>query len=349
MDKVPTITDVINEMKQQHEAFANKVQPDMRALAAMLDDLVIDDVCEDTGATPLLWAIEHDSPLFNFCLARGADPRKRGEREYAIEPIQLALSKGLMEKAKMLARHGVPCPPELAVVWEEERRKRVQYDAEIKNIEKRLEKLLKQDAFAAVRADFETRLGVAAKKVRGRRGHVSFRNIPVRKLSKEEGLDEDSWMTALQRDGLDVGVSLFSTTPPGYAAKQEICLAPTVVGREIIAISSLLTREGGLGYERMEKADWLDGLCKDYNFHIVSCGAMGVFCALEQSPANAASLARRLLEACPELSMEYYSAPELEKTGSGHDFQDKTDDTITLIAEDIARSQSFFLPWGVDY
>ena len=146
-DEDPTTTDVIAEMAKQHPLYGAADRPDLRRLAKLTEQVSIDATCENTGATPLLWAIENDSPLFSFLLVRQPDVTKRGKGEYDITPIDLAMSKGLIEKAETLARWGAPCPPAIQEQWDAEKRGREKYDQEIKKTERMLEKGLKAASF----------------------------------------------------------------------------------------------------------------------------------------------------------------------------------------------------------
>lgn len=345
-----TIDDLLGEMAAQEPHYGDpESQPDLRQLAKMLQRLSVDSICGKTGITPLIWTIENDSPLFNFLLVRAPDVNLRGTGEYDIAPIDLAISKGLMEKAETLARWGAPCPPEIEARWEAEKRAQQMYSAEIKKTEQRLEKQLKSADFQSEVRRLEIALGITAKKIRGRRGHLSFRDVPIRQLAKQAEMDEEHWLALQHSAARNNGVGLFSTLPVGAAAKLELCIVPTTEKRELVSISSLLTDQGALAYERMSKADVLDAINQDSPFHILTCGKMGIVGQLLAPWPDLTEFAERLFSICPELCADYEIRFDSERGNTTTDAPDLASDLVPLLVDDMAPSGTFWLPWGVDY
>ena len=221
-----TATEIIAEMTRcQAEHDAGRL-PDVRKLATMMSEGEVNAPCVETGLTPLLWAVENDSLYVNLLMLRGADPAARGTGEHDVLPAERAVAKGLMQRAEQIARHGGPMP-EALTAWREAARQRVlKYDGELKAITRTLEKGLKGDVFLAEANRLAAIFGVEAKKIRGRKGHLSFKAVPIRKLAKADGMSEEAWLARHQSDAAANGVSLLATTPPGEVAKDELWIAP---------------------------------------------------------------------------------------------------------------------------
>ena len=341
-----SVTDFIAELARQHAHFAKGSLPDLRKLATMSEGVNVNDSCADTGLTPLLWTIENDSPLFSFLMSRQVDLSAVGTGEFAITPVEFALSKGLMQRAEQLVERGAACPPEIAARIDERRKANARADKELRDIERKLERGLKSPGFTAVAAQFAERLGVDGKKVRGRKGHLSFKAVPVRKLASESGEGEASWLYRLNAEASAAGASLFAAAPIGEKAKYELCLAPTNEKRHVVAISQLLTGEMIVPRERMQHADRLDGLAEGFPFALISCGRWGVFGKPEPMPKGVNQLAERLFDICEELLGHYYM--EHQDTSSVPLPKPDRDLLVPILASDIEKDGVFWLPWGVD-
>ncbi|MGE3803688.1 MAG: hypothetical protein AB7K24_03330 [Gemmataceae bacterium] len=350
MSEIFTATDLLAEMEIQHARFADKQLPDMRRLAKMLEAVDINSACSKSGMTPLIWAIEHNSPLFMFCLARGADVSARGTGNHDVAPIDLAIAKGLLDKADSLVRGGAPCPPVIKARRDALREQIARYDKELKDTQRTLDRALEDKSFLMVVKEFETVLGVKAKKMRGRRGHLSYQNVAVRKRAAESSLTEDLWLAGLQAQASKRGAGLFTREPLGEKAKLEVCIAPTVAKRQIVAISNLVSDEGASPYEKMEKGDVLDALDQDYPFQLLSCGAAGVVGKLDALPPDIETFAERLFRLCPELFTDYQLQLNADRTATEITPPDLERDLVPLLCRDLAEEAGvFWLPWGVDF
>ena len=317
--------------------------PDMRPVARVLEDADIDAPCTETGITPLLWAIDTDNSLFFFfLLARSASATARGTGEWDIAPVDHALAKGNLRHAEALADRGAPLPPEVAAERERRRELARRYTAEIAATEKRLAKLLKEDWYTGELARLAEVFGVEAGKVRGRKGSLSFRKVPVRALAKKAGLEVEDWFAPIHAEALENGVILYLRALPGLVARDDVIAVPSTAKRDAIAVSSLLTgAELGVFPERMEKADFLDELDNDHPFHLLACGPDGVAGRMHDVPGEPEPLAKRLLEACGELDGLYETQFSVDEAAGRIDFEDPT----PQIAIDLAETRMLILPW----
>jgi hypothetical protein len=330
-----TASDLIAEIDKQTKAMAARQLPDMQRLTSLMQQVRIDSVCEQTGATRLLWAIEHKSPVAKFILIGSPDVTKRGTGKFDIPPIDLAIQSGMNVLAESLVQRSAAMPAAVAQRKQAETAKRTGYEAELKAVSSALERKLTDPAYLAVIAELESSLGVTAKKVRGRTGHLSFPSTPVRALAKATAMDEDAWLAQQVREVLPRGVSLFAAIPPGEDAKIELCAAPTTSWCEAIAVSRLLADEAQLHkpHEKLEMADVLTDFAKDHPFALLASGRYGVLLHLDNQPANPAAMAKWALHASPELN----------------DLADKRDGSAeAAVARDIAESGMVWLPWGVE-
>ena len=171
----------------------------------------------------------------------------------------------------------------------------------------------------------------------------------MRKLAKGEAISEDQWLATLHRKLLAKGVSLYSTTPTDDKAKLEICITPTTEKRHVVTISKLLSSQGALPYERMEKADFLDVLAKEYPFDLVTCGPLGVVGALHSVPDDLSKFAEFLFSNCAELVTDYEIRFDSEQGNNSVEPANVNRDLIPLLTGDIAKDGMFWLPWGVDH
>ena len=330
-----TASDLIAEIDKQTRTMAAKQLPDMQRLASLMQQVPVDSVCDKTGATPLLWAIEHKSPVAKFILIGSPDVNKRGTGKFDIPPIELAMQRGMNDLAESLVQRGAAMPAGVAERKQAETAKRAKYEAELKSVHAALERKLTDPDYLAVIAELESSLGVPSKKVRGRTGHLSFPSTPLRALAKTAGLNEDAWLAQQVRHLLPRGVSLFAAIPPGEDARIELCAAPTTSWREAIAVSRLVADEAQLHqpHEKLEMADVLAEFAKDHPFALVASGRYGVLLHLDNKPAKPAAVAKWALDVCPELN----------------DLADKRDGSAEdAVAHDIGESGMVWLPWGVE-
>lgn len=342
------ITEVLAAMAREHACFAAGTLPDMRNVAAALARVDINDVCPESGLTPLLWTIEHDSPLFSFILTRAPDVSARGTGDFDLTPVELASAKGLVERAEQLVRHGAACPPEIAESMAARREKAARLLAEHKQIERTLERALKDSAFTGFAERYGEVFGVAPGKLRGRKGHLSFKNVPVRKLAAAAGQSEAAWLADRNREAMAAGFSLFAADPVEEKTRIELCLAPTKQVRDVVAISRLLTDEIASPVERMAHADILDALAADYPFALVSCGRWGVFGVPDPLPEDTAHLAGRLFDICGELLGHYQSEHNRARKILPPAPYPSRDEVLPALAADLKTEGVFWLPWGVE-
>lgn len=348
MSVKPTTTDVLAAMAHVHGQFGTSTLPDLRTVASILEHVDINSACAKTGLTPLLWTIEHDSPLISFILARGSDVATKGTGDFAKTPVELALEKKLMKRATQLVERGAPCPPEVAERIAEGRRAAAAASQEQAQIEKSLERGLKAPAFVELARRFGDRFGIEPKKIRGRQGHLSFKGVPVRALARDASKSEALWLSGLNIEAASAGGSLFAADPIEEKAKIELCLAPTTTKRHVLTISQLLTGEITSAAERMEHADLLDALARDYPFTLVSCGRWGVFGKPDFLPDDTSALASRLFDICGEL-LEHYRSEYNHK----HKIMPPApiphrEKLVAALAADLKAEEVIWLPWGVD-
>ncbi|MCB1511632.1 MAG: hypothetical protein KDJ36_12085, partial [Hyphomicrobiaceae bacterium] len=303
---MPTPSDLIAELSRV-QANVGKAFPDMRRTAAIIQEIGPDAVCNETGMTPLQWAIVNDSKLaMLFLLTQRADPNARGTGTFDRAPIEMLVEKGDVEGADRLVNHGAACPPEVKALRERQAELRARHAKALTDIPKRLEKALKSDAFIAAVASFEAAFGVKAAKVRGRKGHLTFKAVPINALAKAEGLEPELWLAKHQAEAADAGVSLFARSLPGERAKDEINIAPSTAKRDVICISGLLPPETGASpYEKLAMADVLDAIDADNPFRLLAAGPLGVLGILSSQPNDPQDFARRLIGVCGELHTDY--------------------------------------------
>lgn len=67
----------------------------MRRTVTIIEAIGPDGVCDETGMTPLQWAIVNNSKLaFLFLLARQTNPNARGTGAFDRSPIDMLVGKG---------------------------------------------------------------------------------------------------------------------------------------------------------------------------------------------------------------------------------------------------------------
>lgn len=343
-----TTAEIMAELKRCHEIHAGGTLPDARALQRLIQAGDVNAPCAETGLTPLLWAVEHDSLYVSFLMANGADPGATGTGDHAVAPAERAVAKGLMQRADQIARHGGPQPPAL-VAWREAARERIRkYDGELKAIVKRLEAGIKAPEFLAEAERMGAALGVAAKKMPGRKGHLSFKGVGVKKLAKAAGLAEEGWLAGLQAAAAAAGASLVTAMPLGETAKDELFLVPSRAKREVVAVSRLLSDEGTSPLYKLEVADQLDAIDAEHPFDLLSTGPYGVLGRLQAVPDEPQAFARHLLEICGELVTDWQIRLDGERGNTSH-IAPGIDEIVPRLAAEIAEDRVFWLPWGVDH
>lgn len=82
--------------------------------------------------------------------------------------------------------------------------------AEHKQIERTLERGLKDSAFTGFAKRCGEDFGVAPGKLRGRKGHLFFESSPVRKMAAAAGQSEAGWLASRNMDAMATGFSLFA-------------------------------------------------------------------------------------------------------------------------------------------
>lgn len=347
---VTNASDLLAEL-ERIEKSAGKAAPDMRRAAQLIEAIGPDAVCEQAGMTALQWSIVHKSKLgFLFLLARGASATARGTGAYDRAPVDMLVENGDLANAYKLVQRGASCPPEVAAWRDRQAELRARHEKALKETPKRLEKQLKSEAFLAVAAKLEKVFGVPASKLRGRKGHLTFKSVPIRKLAKAAGQDPELWFAALQADAECDGVGLFARSIPGASGKDEVNIAPTIVKRDLVCISDLLPPQtGGSPLERMAMADLLDGIDADHPFRLLACGPSGVLGILDALPEDVPAYARRLLGLCGELFVDYQIGLGASRGEIVPNSAEESEEVVELVARDITKSGVFWLPWGVDH
>ena len=347
---MPTPSDLIAELARVQDS-VGKTPPDMRRTAAIIEAIGPNGVCDETGMTPLQWAIVNESKLaFLFLLARQADPNLRGTGAFDRAPIDILVQKGDVEGADRLVRHGAECPPEVAALRERQAALRARHEKASTDIPKRLEKALKSDAFVAAVATYEAVFGVAAAKVRGRKGHLTFKAVPIKALAKADGLEPELWLAKHQADAAKAGAGLFARSLPGESAKDEINIVPSTAKRDLICISGLLPPETGASpFEKLAMADVLDEIDADHPFQVLAAGPHGVLGILDSLPDDQPGFARRLIGVCGELHTDYQIQVDTIGKNLAPNSTEEMEEIVRLVADDIAKDGIFWLPWGVDH
>ena len=347
---MPTPSELIAELARVQES-VGKALPDMRRTAAIIEAIGPDGVCDQTGMTPLQWAIVNDSKLaFLFLLTCQANPNARGTGVFNRAPIDMLVEKGDLEGADRLVRHGAECPPEVAALRERQAELRARHEKSLKDIPKRLEKALKSDAFVAAVATCEAVFGLKAAKIRGRKGHLTFKAVPIKALAKAEGLEPELWLAKHQAEAAKAGAGLFTRSLPGERAKDEINIAPSTAKRDLICISGLLPPETGASpFEKLAMADVLDEIDADHPFHVLAAGPDGVLGILDNLPDDLPGFARRLIGVCGELHTDYQIKVDTIGKNLAPNSPEEMDEVVRLVVDDIAKDGVFWLPWGVDH
>ncbi|MEZ4321606.1 MAG: hypothetical protein R3F61_29300 [Myxococcota bacterium] len=329
-----TASDLLTEIDRQSRAFAEKRLPDMRRLADLLERVPVDSICDVTGATPLLWAIDQKSPVAKFLLTRGPDVSQRGTGRFDVLPIELAMQRGLHDLARSLTAHGAVVPAALAAQMAAEQAARTAREAELQSVSRHLEGRLADPGFQAVIAELEADFGVPAKRVRGQPGRVTFPRVPARKLARAAGLEDPAWLVHRVRTLLPRGVSLYAAVPPDQA-RLDLCAAPTASWRAALTTSRLLSDRAQLHppHEKLERADQLAVFATLHPFALVVSGPLGVLVHLDTTPPDATEVARWALEACPELESL------VDRRG---------DPAEAAVARDLRETGLLWLPWGVE-
>ncbi|MEO0671151.1 MAG: hypothetical protein AAFZ05_03905 [Pseudomonadota bacterium] len=348
------LDEVFQELEKQNAAakdtrpFLERTLPDNRRLATLFETIDVNSPKPEHGMTPLIWSLVHDSPLFHFLIGRGADVNAAGTGDYARAPINIAIELGLEDRAKRLVEIGAVCPPELQTKLDEERRLRQAFEADAKAIERRLSKALKDPAFLSEVARLEAVFGVKAKKTRGRVGHLSFPNVPIKALGEAAGTSGELWLAEQQRAAANKNIGISSREPVGVGrdilrtvAKQEICAAPTVAKREIALISNLGRDQDLIGaLQRLEKGDCLADLDRAFPFQLITCGGHGVAGRVDCETIDLKAFAGRLFDLSSELVEEYHG-------GSPAPFDAAA--CAEQLAQEIAADNGLFdLPWRAD-
>jgi hypothetical protein len=343
------VSELLAELNRMQSS-AGKTAPDMRRAAQIIEATGPDRACERTGMTPLQWAIENDSKLaFHFLLARGANPSARGTGSYDRAPVDMLVEKGQLDKAHHLVERGAECPAEVAAWHDRQVALRTRHEKALKEIPARLEKALKSEAFLAAAAELEHVFGVKAAKARGKKGLLTFKAVPIRKLAKAAGQDEELWFAALQRKIEEKRFGLFTGSIPGGSAKDDINIAPTATKREIVCLSDLLPPHTGASpYERMAMADVLDEIDAEHPFHLLASGRYGVLGILDKLPEDVSSFARRLIGICGELYSDYQIQFSAERGAIAPNSAEEAEEIVKMVARDISKDGVFWLPWGVD-
>lgn len=310
-------------------------------LVNLLKTIPIDTPCEQTGVTPLMWAIESDF-LFSFCLTQGPNVNAHGNGEYDLTPMEFALVRGRIEMADTLARWGAECPPEVATHRQGQRDSLRRRRADIQNIQDRLNHAISDGWFVSELDGLSKVFGVKSKRVQGRQGHVSFKNVRLKQLSSAENESTEDWFAALHARYADKGISLFTREPLGWRASLEVCATPTIAHRELLTVSSLLSNDGGdESGERIVVAEKLEDVHSEAPFHILSCGRRGILIRFIETPNQPESLAKRLGEIAPELHWQCEAANDVVQA-------DKTTgsvNTLAIIAAELKVDPFVFLPW----
>lgn len=347
---MPTPSDLIAELALVQKN-AGKGLPDMRRAAAIVEAIGPDGVCVETGMTPLQWAIVEGSKLgFLFLLARQADPNARGTGAFDRAPIAMLVEKGDIDGADRLVRHGAECPPEVAALRDWKGALRARHEKALTDIPKRLEGVLESDAFRAHVAVCEAVFGQKAARIRGRKGHLAFKAVPIVALAKADGLSPELWLARQQAEAARAGVGLFTRSLPGERTKDEIALAPSAAKRDLICISGLLPPETGASpIEKLVMADLLDELDADHPFRLLTAGPQGVLGILDHLPDDLPAFARRLIGLCGELHTDVQLRVDTVGKNLTPNSAEEMEEIVRLVAEDTSKDGVFWLPWGVDH
>lgn len=347
---MPTSSELITELARVQEN-VGKALPDMRSAAAIIEAIGPDGVCDETGMTPLQWAIVNDNKLaFLFLLTQQVNPNARGTGAFDRAPIEMLVEKGNVEGADRLVRHGAECPPQVAALREQQAQLRARYESALSDIPKRLEKSLKSAAFVAAVATCEAIFGLKAVKLRGRKGHLTFKAVPIKALAKADGLEPELWLAKHQAEAVKAGAGILTRSLPGERAKDEINIAPSTIKRDLICISGLLPPETGASpFEKLAMADVLDEIDADHPFDLLAAGPDGVLGILDCLPDDLPGFARRLIGICGELHTDYQIQVDTTGKGIAPNSPEESDEIVSLVAADIAKHGVFWLPWGVDH
>lgn len=310
-------------------------------LVNLLKSIPIDTQCEHTGVTPLLWSIENDF-LFSFCLTQMPDVNARGTGDYDLTPIEFAMQRNEIEKADTLARWGADCPREVQAYRQTQREALQTRMDEIKSIQKRLDDAIEEHRFVTELQQLTELFQVEPRRVRKRHGQLVFKNVKLKQLSKAQDESTEDWFAKVHDQYASRGICLFTRNPLGWKASLEVCAAPTIVHREVIAISSLMSDQGeDVTGERMVTADKLDEVQADSPFRMLSCGWRGILIRFLETPNEPNVTAQRLGEIAPKLHWNYEIRHDAEIGNSDA----SPVDTLPMIVADLGIDPFVFLPW----
>ncbi len=330
--QVFSVTDLLKEFTAPH-------MPDCRGLSKILSTVSIDDVCEESGLTPLLWSIENNSKLsFLFCMARGADPSKHGTGDFDTSPVELAIKRGCNEFVERLVSRGAQAPPEVLGAITEKReaaREALRTRGEVvKKTIARLKREMKKDWFLTHLDYLESVFGIAPTTARGR-GIKAFAKVPLASLAEKAQSDIVTYFSRMIDHGRAAGVSIFCEKDFDLSKNVRVLVAPSTSLIDVVAVSNLMSPDDTT-FTRMEVAASLPALNDAYPFRILECGRNGILGVFVQAPDDPGKVAKRLLEICPHYGSDLAAGrpdPWVEI------------DELQVVEDDVRDSGGFFLSW----
>ncbi|QDU63315.1 Ankyrin repeat protein [Planctomycetes bacterium Pan216] len=334
--KTFTATDLLNEFSAKH--VSGPGMPDLMGVNKILKTVSINDVCPESGMTPLHWAIvNRNRAVFSLCLARGADASKRGTGEYEIAPIELAHREGLTDFVDRLVSHGASADDDMLRPIKEQRQVAAAATREraavVKETIARLTKEGKRAWYQEQVKHFEEILGIKSSVARGR-GIRAFEKVPVKSLA-EKNLGMEEWLIKLHDLAFEGGATLFCEKGLTVSSKIRLLLAPTKSVLDVVAVSNLLSPDEP-GCERVDIGRQLEKLYVELPYRILECGRDGVLGDIRAMPDDLEGLAKRLLDICPHYGQTL-------QAGNGKPWE-KVDD-VTAVKNDLTESRGFFLTW----
>ena len=172
---------------------------DYRGLITILKTVSINDVCPESGMTPLIWAIEHGTHIA-FCFVHGANPSTRGTGDYDLSPLDLALQKVDDKLIGDLIRRGAEAPAELLnSLREKQAAKTKEFQTRskfVKDTIKQFKRDSKSKEYQARVEHLESVFGVSSSVARGR-GMQAFAKVPLRSLAAANNVDEIDYLASL--------------------------------------------------------------------------------------------------------------------------------------------------------